>query len=75
MTLTTTNAYALDHAERPAVRWANYRGNVTGSIRFDQPMGPNTLGERMWPVEAVYDPESGKSRVGFSYIAPTGAES
>lgn len=34
------------------------------------PKGPNTIGEALWPVTADYDPETNKTRVGFSYIAP-----
>ena len=53
---------------RTAVRFASYRGRV--EIDPTCPMGPNTLGEALWPVEATYDAESDRTRVGFSFLAP-----
>ena len=50
---------------RKASRHATYPGNVehiVGEIK-----GPNTIGERLTAVEAIYDPEVDKTRVGFAY--------
>ena len=58
-----------DIAAREPVQFANYRGRLT-NILTDGPKGPNTLGELLYPVTADYDPETNKTRVGFSYIAP-----
>ena len=33
-------------------------------------LGPNTLGEWLWPVTADYDPATDRTRVGLSYIRP-----
>lgn len=56
---------------REAVRWANYPGDARG-ILTEGPKGPTTMGEAMWPVTAEYDAEADKTRVGFSYVAPSG---
>ena len=57
-----------------ATRFANYPGDVTAAIDKQivahVPMGPTTAGEAMWPVSAVYNPETKKTRVGFSFIEP-----
>lgn len=55
----------LKNDPRGAVAYLNYAKPVTGISPF-APMGPNTLGEHVWPVELS---EDGK-RVGFSFIAP-----
>lgn len=47
-------------------RWATYPGNCT-EVVGRQLMGPNTLGERLTPVIAVYDPETDTTRMGFAY--------
>lgn len=54
---------------RAPVQWCTYPGDARG-ILTDGPKGPNTLGEMLYPVAAEYDPETGKTRVGWSYIAP-----
>lgn len=59
-------------AARPPVRWLNYPGDRT-RIDHGTPLGPNTLGEWLWPVEAAYDPVTDRTRVGLSYIPPGGA--
>lgn len=51
-----------------AVRFATYPTDVT-SIVGRQIMGPNTMGEYMTPVSAVYDPATNRTRVGFAYGA------
>lgn len=62
----------------PAVRkptgWATYRRDVRVGIQraidSGQPMGPNYMGELMWPVEATYDPKTDSTRVGFTLVPP-----
>lgn len=53
---------------RKPLFWCTYTGDVTNGVR--EPAGPNTMGELLWPVVASYDPESGKTRVGWSLIPP-----
>jgi hypothetical protein len=52
---------------------ANYPGNVTAAIARDiesgRPFGPSYMGEQMWPVTATYDPETDRTRVGFSLVS------
>jgi hypothetical protein len=52
----------------------NYPGDCTRSIeaRIESmvPMGPNYLGELMWPVFAEYDAETKTTRVGFTLAPP-----
>lgn len=65
-----------DIAAREPVRWLNYAGPV--AVDFQRPLGPNTMGEYLWPVTAHRDPEKNQTRVGLSYIAPpslSGAQS
>jgi hypothetical protein len=54
---------------RKPVQFATYKGDVR-SILADGRKGPNTIGEWLYPVTADYDPETNRTRVGFSYIAP-----
>lgn len=54
---------------RVAIGHMNYPGDVRG-ILDEGPKGPNYLGEHMYPVDAVYDAEANRTRVGFSLIAP-----
>lgn len=61
---------APDLATRPAVKFLNYAGDVTAGFDPEQPVGPTTMGEALWPVSSTYDPELKRTRVGFSYIAP-----
>ncbi len=59
-------------AERRPIGFLNYRRDVTVAIGrmvdTGQPMGPNYMGELMWPVTAEYDAETNMTRVGFSLI-------
>lgn len=52
---------------RKPIGHATYNGDLTG-ILHEGPKGPNYMGEVMWPVTADYDPETGKTRVGFSLV-------
>ena len=64
-------------SERKPTGWANYRGDVTAGIQraidSERPMGPNYIGELMWPVEATYDAKTDSTHVGFSLIPPDSA--
>lgn len=61
---------------RAATGFMTYPNDVTRAIADaiasdqPQPMGPNYIGEWMWPVSAEYDAELNVTRVGFSLIAP-----
>jgi hypothetical protein len=48
-----------------ATRFATYIGDATHMV--GEVKGPNTLGEPLTAVEAVYDPETNTTRVGFTY--------
>ncbi len=48
-----------------ASRFANYSGDVTHIV--GEVKGPNTLGELLTAVEATYDAEANRTRVGFAY--------
>ena len=65
---------AEDVAQRRPVTWLNYPGDVTGGvvelIDHRVPMGPDTIGEWLWPVSASYDVATDRTRVGFSYLPP-----
>ena len=54
----------LENDDRVAVGYLNYRRRVNPDPYTY--LGPNTLNERLWPVEIS---EDGK-RVGVSFIAP-----
>lgn len=57
------------YVERKATVWLNYPSRVIPDRH--KPLGPNLLGERLWPVEVEHDkPKPGWTRVGFSLIAP-----
>lgn len=56
--------------DRQPTRWANYIGDARG-ILAEGPKGPTTFGEAMYPVTADYDAEANRTRVGFSYLAPS----
>jgi hypothetical protein len=58
-----------DQKQREPVTWLNYNGRV--SINPGRPMGPNTLGEYLWPVTAQYDEATDRTCVGLSHIAPS----
>lgn len=65
---------ADDIERRRPVTWLNYPGDVTAGIvellERSIPMGPNTIGEWLWPVSAAFDVETNRTRVGFSYVQP-----
>lgn len=52
--------------KRVVVGHLNYATNVAKGMNPHAPLGPDTLGSVLWPVEISDD---GK-RVGFSYVAP-----
>ena len=59
--------------ERRPTGFANYRGDHRQILdRGDTAMGPNLMGELLWPVTADYDPETNRTRVGFSLLPPGG---
>lgn len=59
---------------RLASGFMTYPGNcvagIEARIATSEPMGPNYLGEPMWPVDAVYDSKTDTTSVGFSLVAP-----
>lgn len=55
--------------ERKPIGHMTYPGDATG-ILTEGAKGPNHMGESMWPVTAVHDPETDTTRVGFSLIPP-----
>jgi len=55
---------------RQATGYANYNGDVRPGLDMKRAMGPNYMGELMWPVTASYDPETNKTKVGFSLMPP-----
>lgn len=58
----------LSEDGRSPVKFANYRGHAAPDPR--QPVGPNLLGEVLWPVSVEYDAEADRSRVGYSFAPP-----
>jgi hypothetical protein len=48
-----------------ATRFATYPGDVIHMV--GEVKGPNTLGEPLTAVSAVYDATTNKTRVGFTY--------
>jgi hypothetical protein len=54
--------------ERRPIGFANYPGDHTHLAGRDEPMGPNYMGELMWPVTAERDPKTDRTKVGFSLI-------
>lgn len=70
---------APDIEQRPPVAYLNYPRDVVGAIgamitEGNACFGPSTMGEALWPVEAVLDEQTGRTRVGLSYVAPAGTE-
>jgi len=65
---------APDIDQRRPIGHCNYGRDVTVAIGrlidSGQPMGPNYMGELMWPVVAMYDPTLGSTRVGFTLVQP-----
>jgi hypothetical protein len=53
---------------RPIIGYATYSGDHTHLAGQVTPMGPSYDGEYRWPVTAVYDPETKRTRVGFTHI-------
>lgn len=50
----------------PNAGFLNYAGDVTKDA-VGQVVGPNSFREMLIAVEATYDPEADKTRVGFDY--------
>ncbi len=59
----------MTQQQRQPIGFANYPGKC--SVDFTRAMGPNYMGELMWPVTAEYDAETNTTRVGFSLIPPS----
>lgn len=59
----------MNQQQRQPIGFANYPGKC--SVDFMRAMGPNYMGELMWPVTAQYLPDQDVTRVGFSLIRPT----
>lgn len=62
------------HAEpadvtRPVAGYANYNGDQR-QILADGAKGPTLDGLACFPVTAEYDPETNRTRVGFSHYPP-----
>lgn len=55
---------------RKPTSFCTYPGQV--ELDRERAYGPNLFGEQLWPVTVDYDPESDKTRVGWSLI-PTPA--
>ena len=56
---------------RKPTSFLNYKGDVRGILRdTNLRLGPNVLGEWLYPVTAEYDAETNRTRVGVSLIAP-----
>lgn len=68
----TTTVNAPDIDTRRPIGHANYQRDVTADIQRHitegTALGPNHMGEYMWPVTAVFDPATGVTRVGFTLI-------
>lgn len=60
--------------DRKPVTFLNYNGDQR-HILDGPPLGPNTMGELLYPVTAEYDAVTDRTRVGLSYVAPRGGES
>ena len=54
---------------REATGFATYKGDVR-SILNDPPKGRSYMGEYWFPLTAEYDPETNKTRVGFTLEMP-----
>jgi len=53
---------------QPLPGCAKYNGNVLNNIHWEIAMGPNYMGELMWPLEqfSEYDEETDKTTLRFS---------
>lgn len=67
---TSKSVSSPDVEKRRPTRFINYAGDVVAGFNSLEPMGPNTIGEFMWPVTSEYDADADQTRVGLSYIAP-----
>jgi hypothetical protein len=75
-----THIQAPDIERRQPTCYLNYDRDVTVAIAAmiadgHAAFGPSTMGEALWPVEAVFDADTGRTHVGLSYIAPAVATS
>lgn len=62
---------------REPIGHANNNGDVRNTFDFETFLGhkgPNYMGEVMFPVTAEYDPETNKTKVGFSLLPPVQME-
>lgn len=57
---------------RQPTDWLTYFGDVTTGLHPWTPMGPTGMRDYVWPVSAVYDIDTHRTRVGFSYAQPAG---
>jgi hypothetical protein len=66
---------AADIAARPPVDHLDLEGNLIAWIADVMAnrlaLGPSHLAEHCWPVSVEYDPATGCSRVGVSYLPPS----
>lgn len=49
---------------------ANYQGDVRATFDDTRPYGPGYDGEYRWAVDAAYDADTDRTRVGFTKIPP-----
>lgn len=59
----------MDDGRAPVVFLA-YPGDLRDTFHPLRPLGPNAIGERLWPIAAEYDADADQTRVGLSYITP-----
>lgn len=74
-----TTVQAPDRERRQPTCYLNYDRDVTVAIAAmiadgKAAFGPSTMGEALWPVEAIFDEATGRTHVGLSYIAPTAVQ-
>lgn len=56
-----------DDTRKPTAGWLNYAPGVDAPNPH-WPMGPNLLGELLWPVAIERTPE--RTRIGFTHVPP-----
>ena len=63
----------LEDVRKPLPGAAHYDGNVLNNINWLMPMGPNYMGEWMYPLRdhSEYDPVTDKTTLRFSLQPPT----
>lgn len=65
---------AIDVEHRAPVAFLNYDRDVVPAIaemiRDRKALGPTTFGEAVYPVFATFEPTTGRTRVGLSYLRP-----